>query len=310
MTRPPAVPPGVQEKFLPVSGGRMRYLRCGSGPPLVLVHGLLGYSFSWRYSLGELGKHATCYAVDLLGAGFSDRHPDLDCSLRATSERLLEFMDALGIGSADLLGTSYGGAVVLAAAVLDQAQGRGRVQGLVLVSPVHPWMNDRRRLIGLLAGALGRALLPRAVSAFPRAHGYFLARQFGDRRKVPPESMAGYAAGLDQAGTIEHALKILRCWHSDLRELQGALATIRGLPCALLWGSSDPAVRFDSASALQRCFDDASLFVFEGVGHLPYEESPSAFNRAVIDFLTRPNRGRAPCVPISGTVSPAPETAS
>jgi len=53
----------------------MRYLSAGSGPPLLLVHGLLGYSFSWRFTIPALAQHATVYAIDLLGTGFSDRPP-------------------------------------------------------------------------------------------------------------------------------------------------------------------------------------------------------------------------------------------
>ena len=56
-----------------LDGARMRYLRAGSGPALVLLHGLLGYSFSWRYTMPALAPYATVYAPDMMGAGFSDR---------------------------------------------------------------------------------------------------------------------------------------------------------------------------------------------------------------------------------------------
>src|SRR5579863_9024322 len=100
------------------NGARIRYLYAGSGPALLLVHGLLGYSFSWRFTIPTLAQHATVYAVDLMGTGFSDRPPDLDCSFRASAHRLLRFMDATGIASCDLLGTSHGGAVCMILAAL------------------------------------------------------------------------------------------------------------------------------------------------------------------------------------------------
>ena len=52
---------------------RMRYLQAGSGPPLLLLHGLLGYSFSWRYNLLPFSQFATVYAPDLPGTGYSER---------------------------------------------------------------------------------------------------------------------------------------------------------------------------------------------------------------------------------------------
>ena len=78
---------GVEECWMDFEGARLRYLRAGSGPPLVLLHGLLGYSFSWRYTLPGLAPFATVYAPDLLGAGFSDRPPGLDHSMRGRARR-------------------------------------------------------------------------------------------------------------------------------------------------------------------------------------------------------------------------------
>ena len=79
---PAGLSDGVEECWMDLDGARMRYLRAGSGPPLILLHGLMGYSFSWRYTLPALAPYATAYAPDLLGAGFSDR-PSRDRSLDA-----------------------------------------------------------------------------------------------------------------------------------------------------------------------------------------------------------------------------------
>ena len=119
----------------------MRYLCGGSGPPLLLLHGLLGYSFSWRFALPLLAEKATVYAVDMPGVGFSDRPPGASGSLRAQAKRLLRFMDGVGIASCDLLGTSHGGAVVMMAASLAPE----RVRSLILVAPVNPWSAHGRR---------------------------------------------------------------------------------------------------------------------------------------------------------------------
>ena len=104
----------------------------------MLVHGLLGYSFSWRHALPVLSEKATVYAVDMLGVGFSDRPPNLDCRFRAHAERLLAFLDGVGITSCDLLGTSHGGAVVMMAAALAPE----RVRRLILVAPVNDTIKE------------------------------------------------------------------------------------------------------------------------------------------------------------------------
>jgi pimeloyl-ACP methyl ester carboxylesterase len=91
----------------------MRYLKAGSGPPLLLIHGLLGYSFSWRYNLLPLSEFATIYAPDLPGTGYSERVLNLDTDLTVRAEHMLRFLDAMNMERADILGTSLGGALAV-----------------------------------------------------------------------------------------------------------------------------------------------------------------------------------------------------
>src|ERR1700745_1327262 len=114
-TAPSGLGRGIEECWMDLDGARMRYLRTGSGPALILLHGLLAYSFSWRFTMPALAPYATVYAPDLIGAGFSDRPVGLDRSMRGTARRLLRFIQGLGISSFDLLGTSHGGAVAMMA---------------------------------------------------------------------------------------------------------------------------------------------------------------------------------------------------
>ena len=99
----PAFASGIEECWMDREGARMRYLRAGSGRALILLHGLLGYSFSWRYTMPALAPYATVYAPDMMGAGFSDRPIGIDHSMRGTAKRLLRFIAQLGITSFDLL---------------------------------------------------------------------------------------------------------------------------------------------------------------------------------------------------------------
>jgi pimeloyl-ACP methyl ester carboxylesterase len=275
------MPACVEERWVNVCGRRMRYFFGGSGPALILVHGLLGYSFSWRLNYEALTQHATVYAVDQLGTGYSDGAEHLDCGMSSTAARLVEFMDKAGIESADLLGTSHGGAVAITAAAAMPA----RVRRLVLVAPVNPWSRHGRLLAPLLSSWLGRILVPRLLPPLTPLHYFILARLYGDTHLIPAGTLAGYSAPL-LAGGFEHALRILHCWNADLRRLPGAIPRIRHIPTLLIWGDRDPAVWPSSAEPLQRQFERAQLMMMPGVGHLPYEEAPVEFNRALIAYLT------------------------
>jgi pimeloyl-ACP methyl ester carboxylesterase len=272
----------VQERWINLDGARMRYLYAGSGPALLLVHGLLGYSFSWRLTIPALAQHATVYAVDLMGTGFSDRPPDLDCSFRASAQRLLRFMDATGIASCDLLGTSHGGAVSMMLAALASK----RIRRLILVDPVNPWSAHGKHLSVLLSNPV---VAPMFLTLAPRVRildEFYHRRMFGDPRRIPADSLEGYRKPMRIPGSYEYGLAVLRSWNRDLRELESVLPLIADIPTLLTWGTLDTAVDPASAQQLQQRFRDCRLLKFEGVGHLPYEEAPEEFNRAVIAFLS------------------------
>jgi pimeloyl-ACP methyl ester carboxylesterase len=279
---------GVEECWMDFDGARMHYLRAGSGPPLILLHGLLAYSFSWRYTLPALAPCATMYAPDLLGAGFSDRPRAMDHSMRATARRVLRFVENLGLSSFDLLGTSRGGAVAMAAAAECMSAGgcRARLRRLVLVCPVNPYSPHGRWLAPFFATRFGATLFRSGIGRMPVFFRYLHGRLFADRNSIPPESLEGYKAPLATPGFFEHALSIVRTWTADLRELEELLPKLAPIPTLLMWGSKDPAVYVSSLEPLARHFANVQTVVFPGVGHLPYEECPEEFNRELINFLT------------------------
>jgi pimeloyl-ACP methyl ester carboxylesterase len=276
----------VEESRVMLDGARMRYLRAGSGPALLLVHGLLGYSFSWRFAIPTLAQHATVFAIDLMGTGFSDRPPRLDCSFKASAERLLRFMDATCVPSCDLLGTSHGGAVSMMAAAMAPE----RIRRLILVDPVNPWSAHGKRLTVFLGNSLIAPLFVSLAPRLPVLHAYYHHRMFGDRRRIPPDSIEGYRKPMRIPGVYDYAIAVVRSWNRDLEELESVLPRIKNIPTLLIWGTADTAVDPASAAQLKKRFSDCQLVTFEGVGHLPYEEVPEEFNHAVAKFLSGASR--------------------
>jgi pimeloyl-ACP methyl ester carboxylesterase len=276
----------VEECWMDLDGARMRYLRAGSGPALILLHGLLGYSFSWRFTLPVLAPYATIYAPDMLGAGFSDRAPGLDHSMHATAQRVLQFVEKLGLSSFDLLGTSRGGAVAISVAAQSLSSQAGpQLQHLILVAPVNPYSAHGRHLAPFFGSRFGSALF-RATPQTKFLYSYFHQRMYGSRDRIPPGTLEGYLAPLAIPGLFEHALGIVRTWTADLRELEATLPKLKNIPTLLMWGSKDSAVYPSSAEPLAGHFADCRTVIFPGMGHLPYEECAEEFNRELIRFLT------------------------
>jgi pimeloyl-ACP methyl ester carboxylesterase len=273
----------VEERFATVDGLRMRYLCAGAGPPLLLIHGLIGYSFSWRFNLAALAPHATLFAVDLPGMGYSDRSSTMDCRFSAAAGRLLRFLDAEKIESADVLGTSHGGGVAMMLAALAE----GRVRRLILVAPVNPWSRHGRLLAPALASIPGGGGLQPLLMRLGPLHRFLLRRQYGDPRRISPGTLEGYRAAFQIPGTLDYARRILHGWRGDLRELERILPRIAHIPTLLVWGNRDGVVSPASARPLLQSFARGELVMLEGAGHVPYEEVPQEFNRAVIGFLAK-----------------------
>jgi len=274
---------GPSEEWVQVDGLKVRFQRSGSGPALLLVHGLLGYSFSWRFVIPQLAQGREIFALDMPGSGFSDCDAGLDCHLKSAAQRLLKFMDAVGIAACDLVGSSYGGATALMAVALAPA----RIRTLVLVSPANPWSNIGRKRLSLLNLPLMSSIFPRAARVCTPLNAFSLSRMFGDSRRMPADTIRGYSLVLARPGVLEHAVKIVRTWHTDMRELEAALPKIADIPVLLLWGSKDRVVDPGSAELLRRRLHMAQMAIIPGAGHLPYEESPEEFSGIVLDFLAQ-----------------------
>jgi len=277
---------GAEERWLTIDGVNWRYLFAGSGPPLLLIHGFMGYSYSWRFNMEPLAQHFSVYAPDLPGCGFSQRPNHDECSLRGDADRMLQFMQLLGIEDADIVGSSRGGglAMVMAAAAASNGE-LHRIRRLVLVSPINPWSSHGKVLTRLLATTLGGIYV---VHVQPRmkviSKRYFTAL-YGDPKRIVPGTFEAYSAGMEPAGSFEHLVRILRSWRDDLVAIGDSLREISGLPTLLLWGSRDRAVYPSSIHQLQRELKNSALVMFHGAGHMPYEEVPEEFNRVLCDFL-------------------------
>ncbi|HVW76779.1 MAG TPA: alpha/beta hydrolase [Alloacidobacterium sp.] len=277
--------PQINERDITVDQYRVHFLKTGSGPHLVLLHGLLGTADAWRPCLPRLAEDSTVYAVDSLGIGFSERVPGLDAALCAQADRVALFLEKADIEKADIVGTSHGGA----AAMMLAARHPERVRSLALHAPANPFSTISDPLVHFYRSPLGR-WFARQVPYLPeKVQELALGRMYGDSSVQCQEILDRYMTSLRVPGTVAHVMNILDCWFEDMRKLQGILDRIAQIPTLLLWGTLDRAVSLESGYILQKKLQ-AEMVILPGVGHLPYDEAPLAFADAVNGFLQKIDR--------------------
>jgi len=171
--------------------------------------------------------------------------------------------------------------------MMAAAEAPPRIRSLILVAPVNPWSARGKGLSLLFTSPPVAPFFPYVMRRGLILHDFYFRRLFGDTRRISPGTLDGYRAPAQQPGSFEYALGVLRSWNRDLKALESSLSQIAHIRTLLIWGSLDAAVDPTSATTLQKHLHNSRLLLMQGVGHLPYEEVPEEFNRAVSEFLMR-----------------------
>lgn len=267
---------GVAPRYQDVSGLRVRYVRTGRGPAMILLHGLGSSIYTWADVIPALAQDHDVVAADLPGFGGSDIPDELAPSVYPAT--VLGLMDRLGISRATLVGNSLGGAV----AVVLAARHPERVRRLVLVdSAGYNLEPSKRPLILRLAGS---AAAGAALDALP-ARRWVVARAlrqvFYDSARVTPEKLEEYLAPLARPGATEAV-------RSLLNDRSGfglpALASEVRVPTLIVWGRNDRWVPVADADRFAAAIPGSRKVVLEECGHLPQEERPAEIVHLLEEF--------------------------
>ena len=244
--------PRVRHTYTELQGCRIHAITGGSGPPVILLHGLAGSSAWWRYTMPELARHFTTHAPDLVGFGRS-RGP-LDATIADRAELLALWMDAAALTRAHVIGHSMGAQIAIHLA----ARFPERVDKLVLVGAAGV---PRPIAITQAVRLLAEIIPPRAWGT-PR----FIPRIAVDTLRAGPFSVARAAASILQ---------------DDVRPLLQRISA----PTLLVWGALDGLTPLRDGKYMSTQIPNARLLVLEGAAHMPMVDQPRQFNAAVLDFL-------------------------
>jgi non-heme chloroperoxidase len=259
-----------REGAVELAGRSLRYVECGAGRPVVLLHGYTDSWHSFRLVLPALAAHGRCLAVDLRGHGGSAYDGD-DYSPGAFAADVVGLLDA--VGPAAVVGHSMGSLIARRVALARP----DLVDRLVLVgAPLRVSAAAVRELVAEVA--LFGAAVPRS---FAEA---FQAACVHNRGSVPE----GFFAGCVDASAAVSP----RAWRGALAGMLADDLTARlgeiGCPALVLGGREDAFFGPDEQAALARALPRGRLLLYDGVGHSPHWERPGPFVRDVAAFLAEP----------------------
>jgi pimeloyl-ACP methyl ester carboxylesterase len=253
------------------------YERAGVGPPLVLLHGILGDSRVWKRQLAGLADTFTVVAWDAPGAGRSGDPPER-FTFADWADCLKGLLDAAGIEHAHVLGLSWGG--VLAQEFYDRHS--TSVRSLVIADSYAGWKGSLPESVcqERLAASVREAALP-AHEFIPAWMPGLVSDEAGADLQ---DEIATIISDYHPAGYRLMAAAIAR---ADTRPL---LPRIQ-VPTLLIWGERDARSSLPVARALHAAIPNATLAIVLGAGHLSNMEQPAAFNAEVRRFCTAVDGG-------------------
>ncbi len=278
-------PEDFELKETMLHGHHVAYRSAGSGPAIVLVHGITSNSATWERVMPYLATRFTVIAPDLIGHGESAK-PRGDYSLGAYASGVRDLMVTLGHESATFVGHSLGGGIVMQLAyqfpercerlVLVDSGGLGREVSILLRAATLPFSEV---VLPILASTrlldAGRAV-SRVVGRIGLHAGTDMAELGrGHASLADPEARSAFI----------HTLRTIVDPRGQRVNASDRLYLAENIPFLLVWGERDPIIPVEHGLAAHELVPSSRLEVFEDAGHFPHVDDPQRFLDVLLDFI-------------------------
>jgi pimeloyl-ACP methyl ester carboxylesterase len=274
-------------QFRTIHGYKRAFRIAGSGPAILLIHGIGDNSTTWDVVHAKLAQRFTVIAPDLLGHGKSDK-PRADYSTAAYANGMRDLLSVLEIERVTIIGHSLGGGVAMQFAY----QFPQLVERLILVSAggVTKDVNFVLRLASLPMGseALAVLRLPLVLPAVQIA-GRIVGKALGTTalgHDLPnmlrvlndlPEPTASAA--------FSRTLRAVVDWRGQIVTMLDRCYLTEAIPVQIIWGTKDAVVPVRHAKMAHAAMPGSRLEIFEGSGHFPFHHDPARFIEVVERFI-------------------------
>jgi pimeloyl-ACP methyl ester carboxylesterase len=257
------------EKEVFVFGTKIHYVEAGSGPVVILLHGLGGNSQNWALNIGPLARRFRVIVPDQIGFGKSDK-PFIHYRVGTYVDYLDQFCKQLKIERASLVGNSMGGWVAAAYTVAFPE----RVERLVLVDAAgyEPPANFDYRILYGLNPSTREGMKQIAARVFYN-------KLFQSDALIDAAMAARFTAG--DGYTITSIIESIKRGEDFL---DNRLKSIKQ-PTLVVWGRQDGLTPLADGERFRKEIPNSTLLVIDECGHVPQFEKAAEFNAAVVKFL-------------------------
>jgi pimeloyl-ACP methyl ester carboxylesterase len=288
----PTLPPRFEEWEIALHGRRVIYRVAGSGPPVVLIHGMLNSSSHWQAVAQSLAGDHAVVAPDLIGHGDSAA-PRGDYSLGAHAASIRDLLAAIGMDSASIVGHSLGGGV----AMQFFYQLPQRVERLVLISSgglgreVSPVL--RTAALPGMSALLSLTIHPRLLGGLRRAGTRLRDRGVG--AGVYLEAIARALRPLENAEARQaflHTLRSVIDMHGQRVSATDRLGLLESIPTMIVWGERDRTIPIQHGRLAHEAIPHSFFKTLPRAAHFPHLEDPEGLSLLLRDFLAETQPGR------------------
>lgn len=287
MARRRQTPPSIDTstRFVTIHGHERAYRLAGSGPALLLLHGIGDSSRSWISLMRPLAERFTVVVPDLLGHGESAK-PRADYSLAAYANGMRDLLDVLDIDTATVVGHSLGGGV---AAQLTY-QHPTRVERLVLVSSggVSQEVSPFLRLASTPLADVVLPLLRFAPARFVTMAGIELLRISGTDLGRDAEELNRILDTLPDVafrGAFSRTLRSVVDWRGQVVTMLDRTYLAKAMGVLLVWGAHDAVIPVSHGYLAHETMPGSRLEVFDEAGHFPHHQDPKRFLEVLTGFI-------------------------
>jgi pimeloyl-ACP methyl ester carboxylesterase len=269
----------LSPRYQEVAGLRVRYVRAGSGPPVLLLHGLGSSMFTWRHLLPALAADHDVVALDFPGFGGSDQPADLRAEIYPTV--VAGICERLGLGRVSVVGSGMGGTM----AVIFAAFRPDRVERVVLLDPSGFRMQLADQPLPLRVATTRPAMAMAETLRLRRSVVQLgLGQLFFDPGLVTADGVEEYLAPLTRPGSMQSIHSVLHTYPLSNDDFGALVRRVRA-EALLIWGRQDKWIPVSHLERYTAGLPRSRALVLDRCGHLPHEEQPQAVAAAVRGFL-------------------------